>query len=102
MTDKTVQAMPEKSDVRKQIEALQKAAFEIVTEGHNGWGNTCLDAARLLAEHDQAIESLRSELDAARAALKEAQGELAARCAFGAADKCAAALSNHTPTKEVK
>lgn len=43
-------------------EALRKAAAEIRTEGHNGWGNTCEWAADEIASSQAEIERLKAAL----------------------------------------
>lgn len=48
---------------------LREVAAEIAKEGHNGWGNTCLDAAARIEEleredwRDKAIDSLQRALN---------------------------------------
>ena len=65
--------------VRKQIEAVlaKPAIVQPVSR---------LLLKQLLAEHDARVKVLED-------ALREAESELSARCAFGSADKCAAALN---------
>ena len=77
---KAVQAMPDKSDVQKQIEAALVNMFtsnvsNLTSANKVDWIHyDCVvnptNMRKLLAEHDQVIESLRSELEAANDTLK--------------------------------
>lgn len=47
---------------RGLVERLREAAREIAREGHNGWGNTCTDAADALEASLAREERLKSAL----------------------------------------
>lgn len=73
---------------------LRQAAEQIAAEGHNGWGNTCQDAA----EH---IATLRAQLAEAHAGLREADALLSDKhyLRYKADYECRGHLSYHNQIK---